>query len=211
QILFRTTRALPPRNGLTVAAAWQKGLVAPPSQAEQARWWLEDNLPAAIAGLGLIGIVAFYAFAWRRGGRDPPTGTILPPFAPPAGMSAAAVRYVERRAYAARCFTAAIIDLGVNGHLRLTGSGSETVLWRVDGDKPIGPAERAAKGKLFAANPSLKLTNSNHATLQGATSALNASLRKSYDGTLFTDNYAWSGIGLVLTIACLVLVVVLIG
>src|SRR5262249_46979729 len=33
RIVFRTTRALPPRNGLTVAAAWQKGLVAPPSAA----------------------------------------------------------------------------------------------------------------------------------------------------------------------------------
>jgi len=59
QIVFRTTRALPPGNGLTVAAAWQKGLVAPPSPADQAGWWLQDNLPAAIAGLGLVGIMAF--------------------------------------------------------------------------------------------------------------------------------------------------------
>lgn len=211
QILFRTTRTLPPGNGLTVAAAWQKGLVAPPSPTEQAGWWLQDNLPAAIAGLGLVGIVAFYAFAWWRSGRDPPTGTIIPLFGPPDGMSAAAVRYVERMAYDARCFTAAIIDLGVNGHLRLTGSGAETVLWRLDGGKPIGPAESAVKSKLFAANPSLKLIQTNYQTLVGAKSALHNNLRRSYDGTLFTDNYGWSGAGLVLTIALLVVVVVLIG
>jgi hypothetical protein len=211
QIVFRTTRALPPRSGLTVAAAWQKGLVAPPSQAEQAGWWLQDNLPTTIAGFGLVGIVAFYAFAWRRVGRDPPAGTIIPLFGPPDGMSAAAVRYVERMAYDARCFTAAIIDLGVSGHLRLTGSGEETVLWRLDGGKPIGPAERAAKSKLFAADPSLKLTQTNHQTLTGAQSALHDSLKRSYDGTLFTDNYGWSGGGLVLTIAWLLVVVVLIG
>ena len=210
-IVFRTTRALPPRNGLTVSAAWQKGLVAPPSQAEQAGWWVQDNLPAAIAGLGLVAIVAFYAFAWRRVGRDPPTGTIIPLFGPPDGMSAAAVRYVERMAYDARCFTAAIIDLGVNGHLRLTGSGKESVLWRLDGDKPIGPAEQAAKSKLFAANPSLKLIQTNYQTLAGAQNALHDGLRRSYDGTLFTDNYGWSGGGLVLTIAWLLAVVFLIG
>jgi len=211
EIVFRTTRALPPGNGLTVAAAWQKGLVAPPSPAAQAGWWLQDNLPAAIAGLGLVGIVAFYGFAWWRVGRDPPAGTIIPLFGPPDGMSAAAVRYVERMTYDARCFTAAIIDLGVNAHLRLTGSGAETVLWRLDGGKPIGPAERAVESKLFAAKPSLKLTQTNYQTLGGAQSALHDSLRRSYDGTLFNDNYGWSGTGLVLTIAWLLAVVVLIG
>jgi uncharacterized membrane protein YgcG len=211
EIVFRTTRGLPPRNGLTVAAGWQKGAVTPPSQAEQAGWWLQDNLPSVVAGLGLIGILAFYGLAWQLVGRDPPAGTIIPLFGPPDGMSAAAVRYVDRMAYDARCFTAAVIELGVNGHLRLSGSGAETVLWRLDGGKPIGPAERAAESKLFAANPSLKLTQSNYQTLGGAQSALKDRLQQSYDGTLFTDNYGWSGSGLALAIAWLVAVVALIS
>ena len=37
RIVFRTTRPLPPRNGLTVAAAWQKGVVEPPTAAQLAR------------------------------------------------------------------------------------------------------------------------------------------------------------------------------
>jgi uncharacterized membrane protein YgcG len=146
-----------------------------------------------------------------RVGRDPPSGTIIPLFGPPDGISAAAVRYVERMAYDARCFTAAIIDLGVNGHLRLTGSGEETVLWRVDGGKPIGPAERAVKSKLLGANPSLKLVQTNYKTLAGATGALRDSLRRSYDGTLFADNYGWSGTGFALTLVLLLVVVLMIG
>jgi uncharacterized membrane protein YgcG len=211
QIVFRTIRALPPRNGLTVAAAWPKGLVAPPTQSVQAGWWLEDNLPTAIAGLGLVAIVAFYAVAWWRAGRDPPAGTIIPLFGPPDGMSAAAVRYVERMAFDARCFTAAIIDLGVNGQLRLTGSGAQTVLWSLDGGKPIGPAEKAVRSKLFAANPSLQLSQTNYATLGDAKRALNDSLIRSYDGTLFTDNYGWSLTGLALTVVWLLIVVLQIG
>ena len=209
-IVFRTTRSLPPRNGLTVAAAWQKGLVAPPSATDQAGWWLQDNLPAGIAGIGLAGILAFYAFAWSRVGRDPPAGTIIPLFGPPDGMSAAAVRYVEHMAFDARCFTAAIIDLGVNGHLGLTGTGAETVLSRLDGGKPIGPAESAVKSKLFT-NPSIKLIQKNYLTLTQARISLQESLRKSYDGTLFVDNYGWSALGLILIIAVLAVVACLIG
>ena len=40
RIVFRTTKPLPARNGLTVAAAWQKGVVTPPDAAQQAGWLL---------------------------------------------------------------------------------------------------------------------------------------------------------------------------
>ena len=205
QILFQTTRALPPRNGLTVAAAWQKGLIAAPTNAQQASWWIHDNSPSVAAFLGLIGVIAFYLFAWRRVGRDPPRGTIIPLFGPPDGMSAAAVRYVERMKFDDRCFTAAIIDLGVKGQIRLTGTGKETTVWRCDGGKPIGPPEFAVKSRLFATKPSLMLTQSNYKTLGGAKGALMQSLKSSYDGTLFRDNYFWSGTGLVLAAVVVVL------
>src|SRR5215470_12773787 len=34
RIVFRTTRPLPPKNGLTVAAAWQKGVITPPTESQ---------------------------------------------------------------------------------------------------------------------------------------------------------------------------------
>ncbi len=36
RIVFRTTRPLPPKNGLTVAAAWEKGVVTPPTTSQEA-------------------------------------------------------------------------------------------------------------------------------------------------------------------------------
>ena len=78
RIVFRTTRPLPARNGLTVAAAWQKGVVAPARTGGAAGWLLRDNLALGIAVIGLALIIAYYAFAWMRVGRDPPTGTIIP-------------------------------------------------------------------------------------------------------------------------------------
>ncbi|MGA8612455.1 MAG: DUF2207 domain-containing protein [Xanthobacteraceae bacterium] len=202
-IVFQTTRPLPPNSGLTVAASWQKGVVTAPTSTQEAQWWLADNLPATVAGFGLIGVLAFYVFAWLWVGRGPPRGTIIPLFAPPEGMSAAGVRYVERMRFDDRCFTAAIIDLAVKGHLRLTGRGSETVIWRRDGGKPIAPPESAAKSRLFGADPSIALTQVNYRPLASAKRALMEGLRQSYDGKLFNDNYAWSGFGLVLVIALL--------
>ena len=99
RIVFRTTRPLPPRNGLTVAAAWQKGVVEPPTAAQQARYWLEDNRGLVIAVAGLAFLLVYYAFAWLRVGRDPPIGTIIPLFGPPDGMSPAATRYVDRMSF----------------------------------------------------------------------------------------------------------------
>jgi len=170
-IVFRTTRALPPGNGLTVAAAWPKGIVSEPTANQQTGWWLRDNLPGAVAGGGLALVLGFYVFAWARFGRDPPRGTIIPLFGPPDGMSAASVRFVEQMKFDGRCFTAAIIDLGVNGHIKLTGDGKQTVIEHRDGGKAVGPPERDLESKLFASKPSLLLAQANHEPLGKAKDA----------------------------------------
>jgi uncharacterized membrane protein YgcG len=208
-IVFRTTRALPPGNGLTVAAAWPKGVVAPPTAGQQTGWWLQDNITGVVAGAGLAVLLGFYGFAWARFGRDPPRGTIIPLFGPPEGLSAAAVRFVERMGFDDRCFTAAIVDLGVNGHIKLTGDGKQTVIEHRDGGKAIAPPERDLEGRLFAGKSSLQLTQTNYEPLGKAKNALKERLALAYDGTLFTDNYLWSGLGLVLAAVVLGAVIVL--
>jgi uncharacterized membrane protein YgcG len=207
RIVFRTTRALPPQNGLTVAAAWQKGIVEPPGGARAASWWLYDNLAAAVAATGVILVVGFYLFAWLRVGRDPPRGTVIPLFGPPAGMSAAAVRYVDRMSFDNRCFTAAVIELGVNGRLRLVGTGANTVMERRDGGRPIGAAEQAMETKLFAAKPSLVLDQVNHEPLGKAKDALESALDGAYAGKLFAKNFGWSAFGFAASLVVVGLIV----
>jgi uncharacterized membrane protein YgcG len=208
RIVVRTTRPLPPRSGLTVAVAWQKGVVEPPSPSQRAGWWMHDNsaVPVAIAGLALV--LGFYAFAWLRVGRDPPRGTIIPLFGPPDGMSAAAVRFVEREGFDPRCFTAAIIDLGVNGHLKIAGAGKSTMLERRDGGRPMASPERTMASRLFANRPSLLLNQTNHEPLGKARSALQQGLSDAYLGKLFANNFGWSIVGLLASIVLLVAVIV---
>jgi uncharacterized membrane protein YgcG len=210
-IMFQTTRSLPAKNGLTVAASWQKGVVTAPTSTQEAQWWLTDNLPAAVAGVGLIGILAYYWFAWLQVGRGPPAGTVIPLFAPPEGMSAAAARYVERMRFDDRCFTAAIIDLAVNGQVRLSGTGKQTTILNRPGVNAMPLPETAAKDRLFAADSSVEVTQANYKPLYDAKRALMDGLKQTYNGKFFVDNYRWSLIGLLLVIGLLVLTGVLIA
>jgi uncharacterized membrane protein YgcG len=207
RIVFRTTRPLPPKSGLTVAAAWQKGVVEPPSSSQRASWWLNDNLAVPVAVAGLLLVLGFYLYAWLRVGRDPPRGTIIPLFGPPEGMSAAAVRFVEHEGFDPRCFTAAIIDLGVNGHLKISGAGKSTLIERRDGGKPMPSPERTMESRLFATRPSLLLDQANHEPLGKARQALQQGLSEAYLGKLFTNNFGWSGLGLVASVVLIVAVV----
>jgi uncharacterized membrane protein YgcG len=200
RIVFRTTRPLPARNGLTVVAGWQKGLIAPPSDMQKVRWWLTDNLAHAVAGLGLLLVVGYYLLAWSAVGRDPARGTIIPLFAPPKDMSAAAVRFVHHMGFDDRCFAAALVDLGVNGHLKMSGSGAGTLLERRSGGQALASAERDLAGKLFGSNPSLTLSNTNHERINKAKETLRDGLSDAY-GRLFANNYVWSAVGLLATIA----------
>jgi uncharacterized membrane protein YgcG len=212
RIVFRTTKALPARNGLTVAAAWQKGVVTPPSGAQQAQWLLSDNVALLIAIVGLALVVAYYVFAWMRVGRDPPKGTIIPLFKPPAGMSAAGVRYVDQMGFDNRAFAAAIIELGVNGHIKLSEHGGDTQIERRNGGKPVGRAEQAMETRLFSGNQrSVLLTQTNHKRVGEAKDALKSSLEESYKGALFANNYGWSGLGLLAAVAVIVAIAVAIA
>jgi uncharacterized membrane protein YgcG len=198
RIVFRTTRALPPRSGLTVAAGWQKGVVEPPTVAQQAGYWFVDNILIVLAVAGSALLLGFYAFAWIKVGRDPTSGTIIPLFAPPRGMSPAAVRYVDRMGFDDRAFTAAIINLGVSGHLRIVGDSAATTLQRRTGGRAVAPEEQALAASLFRSKPSVQLVQTNHETLGKAKTALSEGLADAYLGKLFTNNYGWSGGGLLL-------------
>jgi len=212
-IVFRTTRPLPSHNGLTIAAAWPKGIVTPPSQAQLARYWLRDNLPVFIGGAGLLLLLGYYLYAWLKVGRDPRRGTIIPLFAPPKDMSAPAVRYVANMEFDDRTFSAGILDLAVRGGAKLVDVGKDMQLKYVGaGINVSGPVEAMAN-ELFRSGSSLSLDNSNHKKVGAAKNALRRALSDLYAGKLFSNNYSWSSLGLglwVVMVAAVVLSIFLI-
>jgi len=94
EIAFRTTAPLGPYEGLTVAIAWPKGVVAEADSASRAKYWIADYGPLIVGALGLAGLLLFYYIAWQRAGRNPRAGPVVPLFTPPDGLTPAAMRYV---------------------------------------------------------------------------------------------------------------------
>ncbi len=211
-ILYRTTQELGPYEGLTIAVAFPKGVVAEPTSGSKFRDWLADNGPPVAGGLALLGLVAFYYFAWQRVGRDPAAGTIVPLFAPPDGLSPAGMRYVTKMGSDNRTFAAALVDMGVKGHVRLVEeeggwfSGDKTRIERLASATPLSPDEQAALPELCATGESVVMEQKNHEKFSSAKKILDEVLKDSYEGRLFNKNWGWAFGGLLLFIAALWLV-----
>ncbi|HEX8467354.1 MAG TPA: DUF2207 domain-containing protein [Allosphingosinicella sp.] len=209
EIVFRTTAPLGPAEGLTVAAAWQKGVVAAPPPPSAAGLWLRDNGPPAAGALSLLGLLAYYFHAWRRAGRDPKPGTIVPVFTPPDGLSAAAMRYITKMGADSRAFAAALVELGVGGHIRLTSedggffSRDKTRIDKTPGRTVPEEPEASMLSRLFAGGDSILMEEENHAAFSGAKDALEAGLKRVHEGRLFVRNRIWAVRGLVLMVGAL--------
>ena len=206
RIVFRTTKGLPYRNGLTVAAAWPKGIVAQPTQMQRLNSLMQDHPGLQSAAFGGPLVIAFYLLAWLLVGRDPRRGTVIPLFAPPEGMSPAAVRFVETMTFDNRCFAAAIVDLGVNGHIKLTSSGGDGEIKHTKSDKPLDAAEQAVEHGLFKKQESVRLDQSDHDAINDAKMELWRALSKAYAGKLFKENRLWSFAGFFASAAVVALI-----
>lgn len=201
-IVFQTTQPLGREEGLTVAAAFPKGIVDAPSSTTQLGWWLQDWGALLAAGIALLALGAYYYHAWKTVGRGPRAGPVVPAFSPPEGITAAAARYISRMRMDNRAFTAAIVELGVRRqiHIRKDGggwfsSGTTTLKSTRTGDDLPDP-ERAMVAALFSGGDTIELKQENHSTLQTARSALEKRLKDAYSGKLFRSNAEWAVYGL---------------
>ena len=198
--VFMTTRPLGAHEGLTVALAWQKGVVAAPSERARLLALLRDNLSVAAAAIGLVIVLAYYLVAWWRVGRDPPRGTVIPLFHPPEGFSPAAVRYVMHMGFDQKAFAAAVVGMAVKGWLTIEDEHGSYRLNRADArTEALTADERAAFQQLFAGDATLELKNVNHRRIKDAIAALKSQLARDFEAIYFLRNARWLIPGLTLT------------
>ena len=207
EIAFRTTLPLGSYEGLTVAAAFPKGIVAEPGAGKQRSWWLADNGPLLAGFAALLGLIGYYFYAWKRVGRDPRAGTVVPLFSPPDDLTPAAMRYVTKMGADDRTFAAALVDMGVRGHIRMVEedggwfSRDKMRLDRVAADTPLPPDEEAALRELASTGESVLMVQKNHEKFSTAKKSLSDVLKEKYEGKLFNKNWGWAVAGLILLAA----------
>ena len=106
---------LDPGEGLTMVAAFPKGVIAAPTAAdtlrEQASFWWPVLLPL----LGFIGMFS----RWRAKGREPDPGSIVPNWHPPAGLPPGAAGTLVDQHAGMDDIVATLLDLAVRGYIRI--------------------------------------------------------------------------------------------
>ena len=209
-IRFATTRRLGPNEGLTIAAAFPKGVIVPLGAGERLERKVADFAPPIGALLGFLMIAGYYYYAWARVGRDPRAGTVVPLFSPPEDLSPAAIRYLTRQQMDNRGFTAALVDSAIKGHVRLEeGKGgllskAKTTVHRlhVASDvRPLDPGEQAMLAALALPGQSVEMDQKEHKKFRAARRALTEPYEQRFVGSAFHRNLGWAFAGFLFVIA----------
>ena len=198
---FRTIRSLAGGEGLSIVVTWPKGHVVEPSTRQRFDWFFADNRGLVAGAAGLVILLLYYALAWSRVGRDPQPGIVIPHYNPPKGYSPASMRYVRRMDYDNRTFSAALINLAVNGHLLIHDDDGDYVLEKIPGaGGRLAAGESALLRRLFADGDRLELERSNHKRIKSTIRAHSLSLEADYEKRYFKTNVSYTVLGIVISI-----------
>lgn len=152
-----TRHALGIREGLTIAVAWDKGVVAAPSFSKKLRWFLADNWIFFVP----IGVFVGMFWLWNTRGRDPRLGrSVMPIYEPPDKLTPAEMGTLVDDTVDMRDITATLVDLAVRGFIHIKETEDKGVIFtshdyrftlKKGGDKWEGlkPHERALLEGMF--------------------------------------------------------------
>src|SRR5262250_3075966 len=110
-----TTAPLAYHEGLTIAVAFDKGIVHEPTQAERTILMLRSNWPLVIPVFAFAGMF----WLWWTRGRDPRLRPIAAQYQPPDQLTPSEVGTLIDNSVDMRDITAAIVDLAVRGYITI--------------------------------------------------------------------------------------------
>jgi len=201
---FSVNNPLPTAHGLTIVVGWPKGLVTEPTQLQRIGWLLKDNRNLLIAVVGLLLLLAYYVPVWRKHGKDPEEGVIVPRYEPPNGFSPASLRYIRQMYYDDKVMTAAIVNLAVKGYLTIKKkSGTHSIRKVGTGTLrlPLAAGEKELYAALFKEDNVVTLKQFNHKLLGKARLEHRLSLMEDYRQKYFRTNGALNIPAIVIVLA----------
>ena len=200
---FSTTKALPPRNGLTIVVGWPKGIILEPNLKSGFRAYIAGNQTQAIAFIGYFIVLLFYLFSWFYLGRDPKNKAIITLYEPPLGYSPQALAYIKNMEFDNKLFTAAVINMAVKKYLTITQLGDKKYKLRKisDDNSLLTLPEQAISAKLFASSPEITLESDNHEIISSAIEKFESELEKEYSSQYFIPNTLVIALGAILSLA----------
>ncbi len=203
RVSFATTRPLSQGEGLSIVISQPKGAIAAPGGAEQARWFLRDNLGAIIAGTGFVVVFLYYFLSWSKVGRDPPAGVMVPRWDPPGGLSPALINYVDNKGFSGQGWTAlsaSALQLAVKGYITLEDLDSSIVLKRT-AKAPEGPLPKGEDVLLATIDQkggTFRIDKDNGLAVQSMGNRFRSAIEKEHRGKYYLNNsgYVFGGVAL---------------
>jgi uncharacterized membrane protein YgcG len=206
--VFETTRPLDVGHGLTVALGIEKGLIDPPSAADQGWLWWRRNGALLILLASLGGLFWFLYRSFERVGRDPVKPPVFPRYEAPEGYSPAAVHHIYYRGLNGhRALIATLMNLAVKGRFSIDASDRKTTtLMRA----PEPPASRdqmaedlALEGGVFGGASFKSLGERYDSRFTAAYAQFKRALSRKYGDAYFRWNVAYTVVALALTVAAI--------
>nr|WP_321526397.1 DUF2207 domain-containing protein [uncultured Cohaesibacter sp.] len=226
-IAFEATRRFDVGEGMTVAVGWPKGIVAEPTQTEQALGSVLDNSPMMVIILGAVLQFIWLVYSWIKVGKDPERGTVIPLFRAPDTMSPAIASYIYGMGTFEEgdqtSFMAALISLGTKGLISIKEEGKSVELHRTDNPgstasgrkqmdsrvKSLPAGEKALFKALFKGRDVVKLKTMQYEQMSKIMSAFTSAIDKETGETYFHENMGKSFVGLMIAVVSMVLFVLL--
>ena len=200
QYVFKTTRPFFKFEGLTIVLSWPKGHIKSPTFWQKVGWFFGDNGDLVMLLLCLLLLLIWNSRIYIRIKRRQRGITVIPLFYPPKDMMPGIMRYIYRMGYDAKVLTADIINMAVQGYLRIEYtrffmSGRYTL--KAIKEPTIDNPYYALYKKLFNKKERLALTENNGLTIQAAIEwEKKECLQKA--GRFFT--FTWSSISILFLI-----------
>lgn len=206
-VKFSSNKKMPAHHGLTIVVGWPKGHVSEPNDLQRFGWILKDNVNFLIALAGLVLLLIYYIPVWAHFGKDPDEGVLVTRYTPPDGFSPASLRYIRQMYYDDKSMTAAVVNLGVKGYLRINATVEKTGFFMFGSKEnkhsltktepsesglaavpELAPGERELYEALFKSGDTVILENENHEHLGEVRSAHEKSLKADYRKRYFKKN-----------------------
>lgn len=191
KILFKTTRSLNANENLSVAVAWQKGIVAEPTLIDKIKHFLYSNRMILVLILGSLISFLIHLFYWKKVGEDPPQGTIIPLFKPKNDLSPSAMRYIMEMKADMKGFTSALVSMATKGWIKIEKKNIY-YLHKIDDEQKekekLTPSEKAIYNTIFAKKNKFKLSNTNYVAISNVVEQYKTAEAKIHKDTYFKLN-----------------------
>lgn len=118
-------RPLAVGEGLTVVYGFSKGIITPPTQSDNLKYFIQDNW------IVVIPFIIFFLMlhVWRKYGRDPKgRGTVVPEYEPPQGLTPLEVGVLVDEKVDSRDLSAEIVYLATQGYIKITREEKKKLL-----------------------------------------------------------------------------------